>query len=54
LQYRDPKNRTLVREGLRLAGRQDLIGNGKKHLVSPAGDHHRKIHGGAGTSSSGT
>jgi radical SAM superfamily enzyme YgiQ (UPF0313 family) len=54
LQYRDPKNRTLVREGLRLAGRQDLIGNGKKHLVSPAGDHHRKIHGGPGTSSSGT
>jgi uncharacterized radical SAM protein YgiQ len=49
LQYRDPKNRTLVREGLRLAGRQDLIGNGKKHLVSPAGDHDRKIHGGAGT-----
>lgn len=54
LQYRDPKNRTLVREGLRLAGRQDLIGNGKKHLVSPEGDHDRKIHGGAGTSTSGT
>jgi uncharacterized radical SAM protein YgiQ len=36
MQYRDPKNRGLVTEGLRSAGREDLIGNGKQCLV--AGD----------------
>lgn len=33
LQYWDPRNRTLVREGLLSAGRRDLIGKGKKCLV---------------------
>jgi uncharacterized radical SAM protein YgiQ len=36
MQYRDPKNRGLVTEGLRSARREDLIGNGKQCLV--AGD----------------
>jgi hypothetical protein len=36
MQYREPGNRALVLEGLRMAGRSDLIGNGKKCLV--AGD----------------
>ncbi len=34
MQYRDPKNRALVIEGLKAAGRTDLIGNGGKCLVS--------------------
>lgn len=33
LQYRDPKNRQLVKEALIKAGRQDLIGKGPKCLV---------------------
>jgi radical SAM superfamily enzyme YgiQ (UPF0313 family) len=28
LHYRDPKNQDLVEEGLKIAGRSDLIGNG--------------------------
>ncbi|MCL1964827.1 MAG: YgiQ family radical SAM protein, partial [Firmicutes bacterium] len=36
LQYRRPQNRALVREALSLAGRDDLIGFGKKCLVPPA------------------
>jgi hypothetical protein len=36
MQYREPGNRNLVLEGLRMAGRGDLIGFGKKCLV--AGD----------------
>jgi uncharacterized radical SAM protein YgiQ len=36
LQYRDPKNRALVGEGLRSVGREDLIGNCPKCLI-PAG-----------------
>ncbi len=35
MQYRRPQNRALVREALRLAGRDDLIGYGKKCLVPP-------------------
>lgn len=38
LQYRDPKNHPLVREALRRAGREDLIGYGPKALVRPAKD----------------
>jgi len=34
LQYRDPKNYGLVKEGLRLAGREDLIGDCDKCLIS--------------------
>ncbi|NPV62215.1 MAG: YgiQ family radical SAM protein [Methanotrichaceae archaeon] len=33
LQYRNPRNYRLVREGLELAGRQDLIGSGKRCLI---------------------
>lgn len=35
LQYFNPKNRTLVEEALRRAGRADLIGNGEKCLIRP-------------------
>ncbi len=33
LQYRDPKNYDLVREGLKTAGRADLIGEGRRCLI---------------------
>ncbi|VVB70548.1 Ribosomal protein S12 methylthiotransferase RimO [uncultured archaeon] len=33
LQYRDPKNYDLVREGLRMAGREDLVGDGRRCLI---------------------
>ncbi|VVB69284.1 Ribosomal protein S12 methylthiotransferase RimO [uncultured archaeon] len=33
LQYRNPRNRGLVREGLQMAGREDLIGDGRKCLI---------------------
>lgn len=36
IQYRNPKNHDLVREALHKAGRDDLIGYGKKCLVRPA------------------
>ncbi len=35
LQYRDPKLRPLVLEGLRMAGRMDLVGYGPKCLIRP-------------------
>ncbi len=35
IQYRNPKNYDLVCEALRMAGREDLIGFGKKCLVRP-------------------
>lgn len=37
LQYKNPANASLVREALRLSGREDLIGYGSKALVPPAG-----------------
>ncbi|MFZ5574331.1 MAG: YgiQ family radical SAM protein [Pseudomonadota bacterium] len=40
LRYHDPDNWPLLREALKAMGREDLIGNGKKHLVpayQPAG-----------------
>ncbi|HPS91943.1 MAG TPA: YgiQ family radical SAM protein [Methanothrix sp.] len=39
LQYRDPRNYDLVREGLQMAGRTDLIGQGRRCLIParPAG-----------------
>ena len=37
MQYRDPRNRGLVTEGLRLAGRPDLIGSGKQCLLPSDG-----------------
>ncbi len=36
IQYRNPKNRDLVMEALKLAGRTDLIGYDKKCLIRPA------------------
>jgi uncharacterized radical SAM protein YgiQ len=36
LQYRNPKNRRLVEQALREAGREDLIGKGPKCLIPPA------------------
>ncbi len=36
LQYSKPQNANLVREALRLAGREDLIGNGPDCLVRPS------------------
>jgi hypothetical protein len=33
LQYRDPANYDLVREGLQKAGRADLIGEGRRCLI---------------------
>ena len=35
IQYRDPKNYALVKEALRKAGREDLIGFGEKCLIPP-------------------
>ena len=40
MQYPEPGDRGLVLEGLRMAGRSDLIGSGKKCLV--AGESRRK------------
>jgi len=37
MQYQEPANRALVLEGLRQAGRKDLIGNGKQCLISGDG-----------------
>ena len=47
MQYRLPQNAALVREALKKAGRQDLIGSGRKCLV-PAAPGERK-QAGAGT-----
>jgi uncharacterized radical SAM protein YgiQ len=37
LQYRDPRNYDLVKEGLQMAGRQDLIGQGRQCLITAGG-----------------
>ncbi len=44
LQYRRPENRSLVREALKKAGREDLIGYSKDCLVPPDGreQHYKK------------
>lgn len=44
LQYFNPKNRTLVEEALRRAGRADLIGNGEKCLIRPQAGTGKPIH----------
>jgi uncharacterized radical SAM protein YgiQ len=44
LRYHDPENWPLLREALTRMGREDLIGNGKRHLIprwQPAGTGHR-------------
>lgn len=35
MQYKNPANRELVLEGLRIAGRMDLVGYGEKCLIHP-------------------
>ena len=35
MQYKNPANRVLVLEGLKLAGRMDLVGFGPKYLIRP-------------------
>jgi radical SAM superfamily enzyme YgiQ (UPF0313 family) len=45
LRYHDPKNWPLLRDALKAMGRNDLIGNGKKHLVpawQPSDDGRRE------------
>jgi len=42
LHYRDPRNRRLVAEGLRVAGREDLIGSGAKCLVTGFDRHDKR------------
>ena len=41
MQYKNPVNRELVLEGLKIAGRMDLVGYGEKCLIRPV----RKEHG---------
>ncbi|MBP3902372.1 MAG: YgiQ family radical SAM protein [Blautia sp.] len=44
MQYRNPANRSLVLEGLKKAGRQDLIGFGPKCLIRPERDRKKRKH----------
>ena len=47
MQYREPRNRPLVRKALRIAGREDLIGYGRNCLVPPEHDDRPPRRGGA-------
>ncbi|MGB1014091.1 MAG: DUF3362 domain-containing protein, partial [Nannocystaceae bacterium] len=47
LRYHDPDNWPMLREALRRMGREDLIGNGKRHLV-PTYQPRGTGHGGEG------
>ncbi|MBP5184831.1 MAG: DUF3362 domain-containing protein, partial [Lachnospiraceae bacterium] len=38
IQFREPKNRALVEQALKIAGREDLIGYGPECLIRPAGN----------------
>ncbi len=49
LQYSRPENANLVREALRMAGREDLIGYGEECLVRPAFGQSRVAHSVAAT-----
>ena len=40
MQYKNPANRELVLEGLRMTGRTDLIGYGPKCLIRPIRENH--------------
>ena len=44
MQYREPGNRAFVLEGLRQAGREDLIGNAANCLVSGGDTGNRGVH----------
>ncbi len=39
MQYKNPENRELVLEGLKIAGRMDLVGYGPKCLIRPIREH---------------
>ena len=39
MQYKNPENRELVLEGLKMAGRMDLVGYGPKCLIRPIREH---------------
>ena len=60
IQYRKPENYKLVKEALRKAGREDLIGYGSKCLIRPvppkpgAGGGKKQVGSGAGKPASGT
>lgn len=60
IQYRKPENYKLVKEALRKAGREDLIGYGAKCLIRPvppkpgAGGGKKQVGSGAGKPASGT
>ncbi|MDD5805112.1 MAG: YgiQ family radical SAM protein [Clostridia bacterium] len=41
MQYKNPANRELVLEGLKIAGRMDLVGYGEKCLIRPIRDNHQ-------------
>ncbi|MCF0133452.1 MAG: YgiQ family radical SAM protein, partial [Blautia sp.] len=43
MQYRNPANRDMVLEGLKIAGRMDLVGYGPKCLLRPEKNSPRKI-----------
>jgi uncharacterized radical SAM protein YgiQ len=43
LRYYDPENWPVLREGLKRMGRGDLIGNGERHLVPPAGSEQETV-----------
>ena len=40
MQYKNPANRELVLEGLKIAGRMDLVGYGEKCLIRPIREGH--------------
>ena len=52
MQFGKPRNYPLVREALRLAGRDDLIGHGKRCLVPPERETGRTAQGRAGKKTS--
>lgn len=60
IQYRKPENYKLVKEALRKAGREDLVGYGAKCLIRPvppkpgAGGGKKQVGSGAGKPASGT
>ena len=45
MQYKNPANRELVLEGLKIAGRMDLVGYGEKCLIRPIREGHEKSSG---------
>ena len=45
MQYKNPENRELVLEGLKLAGRMDLVGYGPKCLIRPIREKQEKKNG---------